>query len=152
MLIAVTLLATGCGSAPRRAGMEISGREGTWKLTGVDRAALKQDGWVVYIYDTEVSDINLPPRLEKFVLEIANTDETRPLYIEPGEIWLTGLNNQPLQLVQNGRRVLGKDQSWSVLFDEGAHTPPMPHPFSMTITVFRGPNFKKPETVVITLY
>ena len=152
MLIAAAILATGCGRPePRQAGMQISTDQGTWRLTSIDLAEFQQDGWSICIYGTEVST-GPNPRLERFILKIINTDDSRPLYIAPNEIWVTAPDNSPIYLGPSRGRPLAKNESWGVTFDPGIRAPDMAYPFSITVTVFRGPNRTKPQTAFLTLY
>ena len=158
LILTAALLAAcaagGCASAfPRRAmAVEIRTAQGRWRLSGVQEATLDMDGWRVSVTDTAISDLDTVPYLERFVLAIVNTSETRPLYLRPQEIFLTGIARRALWLGPPEPMTIAPGRRITLTYDKGHAAPQLLYPFVIDITVFAAPNAAKPRSAKIRLY
>lgn len=144
----------GCMSgAPRRTmAIDIETKQGRWRLEGLQAATLDMGHWQVRVTDTAISDLQKIPYLLRFTLAIINTSPDRKLYIEPREIFLTGIDRRALWLGPPGPMVLEPGKRMSLIYDKGTSAPALLHPFAINITVFRGPQAAKPHKAVVLLY
>lgn len=144
----------GCGpTAPRRAmAVEIKAKDGLWRLQGVAAATLDLADWQVSVTDTAISDWQKIPYLERFTLAIVNTSRDRKLYLEPREIFLTGVDRRALWLGPSKPVTLEPGKRISLIYDKGIRGPALLYPFAITITVFRGPEASESRKAVLLLY
>jgi len=147
----------GCGhvesTSLRPVSLELKSKEGQWRLDGVGRATLELDGWNIQIVESGVfAPPSLVPILEKLVLEITNTSPDKPLVLEPEEIAIVGFGGESARLGPREQVVLKYNESVTLGYTPGIRAPELPHPFHLRVTVFRGKDFKEPQTVTLKLY
>ena len=153
-LLAAAGAAGGCASAfPRRAmAVEMRTEQGLWRLSGVQETTLDMGDWQVSVTETAISDLDTVPYLERFVLAIVNTSETRPLYLRPQEIFLTGIDRRALWLGPPEPMTIAPGRRITLTYDKGHAAPQLLYPFVIDITVFAAPNAAKPRSAKIRLY
>ena len=146
--------AGGCASAfPRRAmAIEVRTEEGMWRLDGVESASLDAGDWAVSVSETAISDLGATPYLERFVLAVTNTSDTRPLYLRPQEIFLTGMDRRALWLGPPEPMTIAPGRRITLTYDKGHAAPQLLYPFIIDVTVFAAPDGVKPQSVKIRLY
>jgi len=132
--------------------MEMEDTEGLWQLDGIQKATLRLNGWEICIVESEVNAVSKVPLLEKLVLEITNTSLELPLILEPKEITITGAGNRAIFLGPPETVVLQCGRTHRLVFAPGMRADLLPYPFTVRVTVFRGVNFKGPQSVTLTLY
>ena len=142
----------GCTAPRRPVSMEILVEYGRWRLEGVKSATIDMGNWRVRIRESAVNDLPDVPRLEKLDLEIKNTSDTLPLYLEPREIILAGVAGRSPMMHPNNTIVLAPGQARNFLYEPGIRAPMLPYPFKVLITVFRGPKFENPQTITLRMY
>jgi len=146
-------LAGGCAAPPSRTmGIEIAAPRGLWRLDGVQTATLEMDGWQVGVSETAISDLEAIPYLKRFVLAVVNTSATQKLYIEPREIFIIGLDRRALWLGPPEPMVLEPGRRITLTYDKGSRPLALLYPFTMEVTVFRGPNAAESRKAVIRLH
>ncbi|MCK4277304.1 MAG: hypothetical protein KAX78_12360 [Phycisphaerae bacterium] len=154
--VLVLSMAGGCqfvGPSGRRGvSFEISGREGSWRMEGVQTATLELSGWEVRIVESAVNDMPTIPRLEKLVLEIVNTSSDLPLVLDPSEIGLTRLDGGLVFLGPDRSVVLPQNGSHRLLYSPGIRAGSLSYPFILQVTVFRGLGLKDPQSARLILY
>ena len=152
VLAPVCLLLSGCLAPPTRPiSLEMNAPEGSWRLEGVQSATLDMVGWQVRILESKVRDGAPPPTLEVLIVEIVNTSPDEPLVLEPLEITLAGIGHS-MFLGPPKPVVLGQNESQLLFYDPGVGAPLLMYPFALNVTVFRGLNFKSPQSVSIKMY
>lgn len=156
LLVLVLSMAGGCqfvGPSGRRGvSFEIWGREGNWRMEGVQTATLELSGWEVRIVESVVNDMPAIPRLEKLVLEIVNTSSGLPLVLDPSEIGLVRLDGGLVFLGPDHSVVVPQNGSHQLLYSPGIRAGVLSYPFVVQVTVFRGPGFKDPQSARLVLY
>ena len=128
--------------------IEFEGKQGLWRLEGVQAATLDMDHWKASVTDTVISEVKGIPHLRQFTLTIINTSGTRKLYIEPREIFIRGIESRMVWLGPAEPVVLAPGARTSLDYDEEAT---LLYPFAITVTVFRGPEAAEPHMVVLHL-
>jgi len=152
--LAVLAGLSGCAAdAPHRAmTIEFQSKEGLWRLEGVEAATLDMPGWRVRVTDTEISDLQAIPHLGRFTLAIVNTSADRSLHLEPREIFVAGADRRALWLGPPEPMVVKPGKRVSLIYDKGVDAVPLLYPFTITVTVFGGPDAAEPRKAVLRLY
>ncbi|MDY6913154.1 MAG: hypothetical protein SVT52_01665 [Planctomycetota bacterium] len=154
-LILVLGLLAGCQSLSRQtrpASMEMITKQGHWRLEGVQSTTLELVGWQVRITNSRVNVSPKVPLLETLELEIVNSSPDTPLVLEPTEISIGGIANHPVLLGPKKTVVLNRGECHRFFYSPGRRADLLPYPFVLNITVFRGLNFKNPQTAKIVMY
>ncbi|MBS3734305.1 MAG: hypothetical protein KGY99_05200 [Phycisphaerae bacterium] len=121
--------------ALRPATFALETEAGLWRLEGVDTAVLERSGWRLRVIDSAVSAASDIPYLERLELEVTNTSAT-PLELRPGRIRIAGFE-QDARLGPSRPTTVGRNESVTVRYDPGLRAPELPHPFRVSIRVFR---------------
>lgn len=149
VLAAALVSGGGCTPPPPRTmGVEITSDQGLWRLDGVQAARLEMDGWQVCVTETEISDLDVVPYLTRFVLAIVNTSPTQKLYVQPREIFIVDLDRRALWLGPSEPMVIEPGRRITLTYDKGSRPLALLYPFTIEVTVFRGPNAAEPRKAV----
>jgi len=132
--------------------LEMRTAEGLWRLDGVETVSLDAGDWTVRVSETAISDLGGVRYLERFVLAIVNTSETRPLYLRPQEIFLTGTDRRALWLGPPEPMTIAPGRRITLTYDKGHTAPRLLYPFVIDVTVFAAPDGAKPQSVKIRLH
>jgi hypothetical protein len=155
-LLAAAAALAGCDAGPfartRPVALELTTPDGRWRVEGAERITLEGSGWEVSVADSAVAMHSPVPMLEKLVLEVRNTSPSQPLYLEAGEIVLSGLGGASVPLGPRGTKVLRPGESEAITYAPGLRAEVLPHPFVVRVTVFRRAGFADPQRAVLRLY
>jgi len=156
LLPALLLSALACGcvplgsSASRPATISLAADEGRWRVEARG-AVLDLGDWQIRIPESRVAETAEVPLLEQLVLEIVNTSEAELLIVEPEEISVRDFAGRGVYLGPKDTVLLRYRDRLELRYAPGLRAEPLPHPFQITVTVFRRPRFGRPSSVTLEL-
>jgi hypothetical protein len=138
-------------SLSRPGRLSLPAEEGRWRAPA-SGAVLELTGWEVRVLEAQVADSARAPLLERLVLEVVNTSETEPLFIEPDEISVRDFAGRAVSLGPKDPVVLRRRDRLELRYTPGLRAEILPYPFAVSVTVFRQPRFRGSETIDFRLH